>query len=470
MSKNILLVEDDESICTVVSAALRGEGYTVDICDDSVTRDIFLNENQYDLMITDVILKNSDGIASLSQVKNNFPKLPIIIISAQNSLETAVRASEVEAFEYFPKPFDLNELVDAAQQACQDNANVTNASEAVFDNPSMPIIGRSSAMQDVFRMVVRLLRNDLSVLVLGESGSGKELVAEAIHSLGHRKTGPFVAVNMAAIPSELIESELFGHEKGAFTGAVAQSIGKFEQAQGGTLFLDEIGDMPMHAQTRLLRALQTGAINRVGGKANIKLDVRIVAATNQDLEALISEGKFREDLYYRLNVVPISVPPLRKRRDDIHRLAEYFLSQASDEGLPIKHIDQDAIHTLETLPWRGNVRELKNFIFRLLVTCRTDTITKQAVMQLIEDRPEIAITDSAVGFDDALTHFLSRQSEIDNLNGSLYSVALAEFEKPLLSYIMRKTNNNQLKASAFLGINRNTLRKKLQEYDMGHGK
>eukprot|EP01035_Chromulina_nebulosa_P069556 gene69556-biopygen40725 len=225
------------------------------------------------------------------------------------------------------------------------------------------MIGRSAAMQDVYRMVARLLRNDLSVLISGESGTGKELVAEAIHNLGHRKTGPFVAVNMAAIPSELIEAELFGHEKGAFTGAVGQSIGRFEQAQGGTLFLDEIGDMPMHAQTRLLRALQSGVISRIGGKASIRLDVRIVAATNQNLAALIEKGGFREDLFYRLNVVPIEMPPLRDRTEDIGLLAQHFLMMAAKDGLPMRKIDDGAVGQLMAMPWRGNIRELKNRIF-----------------------------------------------------------------------------------------------------------
>lgn len=465
MTYKILLVEDDETICTVVTAALLAEGYEIDSIDNGIDRDKLLNNSHYDLMITDVILRDCDGIAALGKIKKQYPNLPVIIISAQNSLDTAVRASEVEAFEYFPKPFDLNELVSAVKQGC-NRSNGIAIDEITITDQAMPLIGRSAPMQNVFRMIAKLLRNDLTVLILGESGSGKELVAEAIHNLGRRKTGPFVAVNMAAIPADLIESELFGHEKGSFTGAVALNIGKFEQAQGGTLFLDEIGDMPMHAQTRLLRALQTGAINRVGGKANIKLDVRIVAATNQDLEALIEENKFREDLYYRLNVVPISLPPLRERKDDIPRLVEHFLKQAPLEGLPVKNIESEALYILETLPWRGNVRELKNFILRLLVTCRTNIISKDAVLSLIEHENPISIDQNICDFDDAIESYMADKWHNGKLHGKLYSDILSEFEKPLLKYVMQKTQNNQLKASAILGINRNTLRKKLQEHSV----
>lgn len=462
MPQKILLVEDDDSICTVVTATLESFGYHVDSCDNGETRNMLLNTNVYDAMITDVMLKDSDGISALADIKSQYPKMPYIIVSAQNSLDTAVRANEVEAFEYFPKPFDLDELVNAVNQCCKKEVAGLPLEEN-FDEQNIPIIGRSPAMQDVFRMVVRLLNNDLSVMVLGESGSGKELVAEAIHNLGHRKTGPFVAINMAAIPSELIESELFGHEKGSFTGAVAQSIGKFEQAQGGTLFLDEIGDMPMHAQTRLLRALQTGAINRVGGKANIKLDVRIVAATNQNLEELIEANKFREDLYYRLNVVPIALPPLRDRRDDIPRLVNHFLGQAPKEGLPIKSIDDKALKIMETLPWRGNVRELKNFIMRLVVTCRTDIISDEAVRALAENSVTTVQNVQNYTIEEAVEIYMAENWKQLTSQGDIYDALLNKFEKPLLKYVMLKSKNNQLKASATLGINRNTLRKKLQE-------
>jgi two-component system, NtrC family, nitrogen regulation response regulator GlnG len=254
----VLIVEDDASIGLVVSAALAAENIDTQICDTVAARDAALATGHFDLMLTDVVLKDSDGLSTLKEVMANTPDMPVIIMSAQNTLETAVRASEINAFEYFPKPFDLNDLVLAVKQGIDKRRASPAESLDSLSEANLPMIGRSAAMQDVYRMVARLLRNDLSVLISGESGTGKELVAEAIHSLGHRKTGPFVAVNMAAIPGELIEAELFGHEKGSFTGAVGQSIGRFEQAQGGTLFLDEIGDMPKHAQTRLLRARWQG--------------------------------------------------------------------------------------------------------------------------------------------------------------------------------------------------------------------
>ena len=315
-------------------------------------------------------------------------------------------------------------------------------------------------------MVARLLRNDLSTLILGESGTGKELVAEAIHTLGHRKTGPFVAVNMAAIPSELIEAELFGHERGAFTGAVGQSIGRFEQAQGGTLFLDEIGDMPQQAQTRLLRALQSGVIQRVGGKANIKLDVRIVAATNQNLEQLIAQGQFREDLYYRLNVVPITIPALRERQEDIGLLAKHFLILATADGLPERRIDEEAISLLEQMPWQGNVRELKNFMYRLALKSREDVISYEAIQTETGSGEKAPNADGHVTFERAVDHFIAQRRTRPGSRTNLYQLALNEMELPLLRRVMKDVDGNQLKAASVLGINRNTLRKKLKEHDL----
>jgi two-component system nitrogen regulation response regulator GlnG len=305
-----------------------------------------------------------------------------------------------------------------------------------------------------------VLRNDLTVLVLGESGTGKELVAEAIHQLGARKEGPFVAVNTAAIPRDLIESELFGHEKGAFTGAVARSIGKFEQAHGGTLFLDEIGDMPPEAQTRLLRALQSGRIRRVGGRDEIAIDVRIVAATNRDLAPMIADGSFREDLYYRLNVVPIHLPPLRERADDIEPLARHFLRQAAAEGLPVRRLSKQAAALLEAQPWRGNVRELRNFIFRAALLLREEEIDAPAMRQLLAERPAPEATHAGVDFAAALAAWLERAPVA---HGALYHGALAAFEKPLFEHALRETGGNQLRAAQLLGINRNTLRKHLDD-------
>ncbi len=463
----ILIVEDDASIGVVVRTALHAEGMEVDICDSCAARNMLLEQSKFDLMLTDVILRDGDGLLDLERVARDYPDMPVIIMSAQNTLDTAVRASEVNAFEYFPKPFDLEELVKAVGQGVNKGRAGQSSVEERQTGEQLSMVGRSPAMQEVYRMVARLLKNDLSVLILGESGTGKELVAEAIHRLGHRKTGPFVAINMAAIPAELIEAELFGHEKGAFTGAIGQSIGRFEQAQGGTLFLDEIGDMPSLAQTRLLRALQSGAITRVGGKASIKLDVRIVAATNQNLEGLIAKGLFREDLFYRLNVFPIQLPALRDRPEDIALLAKHFLQMAKTDGLPLKVLDDSALSRLSELPWKGNVRELKNFIYRLVLLSREDRIAEHHIMQasdnLAQDENQ---PKTSVSFEAAISSFMRTDRECPHNKGELYDRALAAFEQPFLQQVMKHSRGNQLKAAAMLGINRNTLRKKLAQHGL----
>ena len=460
MSQRILLVEDDEPIAIVIKTALVAEGLTVDHCDSIAGRDRLLAGEAYGALLTDVVLEDGDGIESLGEVRAAYPDLPIIILSAQNTLDTAVRATDTGAFEYFPKPFDLDEMVRAVRQAVEARSPVQVGQNTEVGG--LPLVGRSQAMQGVYRMITRVLHNDLTVLILGESGTGKELVAEAIHQLGARRNGPFVAVNTAAIPGELIESELFGHEKGAFTGAVARNIGKFEQASGGTLFLDEIGDMPLEAQTRLLRALQSGRIRRVGGQEEIAIDVRIVAATHRDLRPLIAEGRFREDLYYRLNVVPIQMPPLRERADDIGPLSRHFLAQAVKEGLPRHMLGDDAIALLERQPWRGNVRELRNFIYRMALLAREEGIDANVVAGFLDEQPHIARTaaEGEIDFGAALDAWLL---ETGPASGTLYHSALAAFEKPLFEHALAETGGNQLKAAQLLGINRNTLRKRLGE-------
>ncbi|MEP5938967.1 MAG: sigma-54 dependent transcriptional regulator [Erythrobacter sp.] len=458
MSGKILLVEDDISIATVIIAALEDEGYQVHHSDSLAGRDRLLDENQYAVMLTDVVLVDGDGIGTLSKVRAVAPDMPLIILSAQNTLDTAVRASETQAFEYFPKPFDLDELVRAVGQAAEKNSRTEAAPEREGDG--MPLVGRSPAMQSVYRMITRVLRNDLTVLVTGESGTGKELVAEAIHQLGSRKSGPLVAVNAAAIPGDLIESELFGHEKGAFTGAVSQAIGKFEQANGGTLFLDEIGDMPAEAQTRLLRALQSGRIRRVGGRQEIAVDVRIIAATNRDLGPMIEAGTFREDLFYRLNVVPIELPPLRDRTEDIDVLSQHFLVEAAEEGLPRRKITSNAIKSLETRHWRGNVRELRNAIYRLSLMARKDQIDAEDLDEIIGIEASTAELNETEGMAAAVSDWLAAHSPPA---GTVYHSALASFEKPLFEHALEQTGGNQLRAAQLLGINRNTLRKRLSE-------
>ncbi|MEN9683542.1 MAG: hypothetical protein RLZZ427_1293 [Pseudomonadota bacterium] len=457
---SVLLVEDDESIAIVITAALEAEGFAVRRCDSIAERDRLLAAGAYEALVTDVMLTDGDGIETIGTVRALAPEMPIIILSAQNTLDTAVRASDTGAFEYFPKPFDIDELARTVRQAVGAAAARSEADE---DAPvaGLPLVGRSAAMQAVYRMITRVLRNDLTVLVLGESGTGKELVAEAIHQLGHRKDGPFVAVNTAAIPGELIESELFGHEKGAFTGAVARHAGKFEQADGGTLFLDEIGDMPMQAQTRLLRALQSGSVRRVGGREEVKVNVRIIAATNKDLEPMIAAGLFREDLYYRLNVVPITLPPLRERADDIPALARHFLQLAAGEGLPRHQLADAAATQLARQPWRGNVRELRNFIFRLALLAREDLIDADALAPVLAQQ---AVRTGGDADDTNLNHAVSHWLAVNRpAAGAVYDQALAAFERPLFIEILRETAGNQLRAAQLLGINRNTLRKRLHE-------
>ncbi len=458
----ILLVEDDPSIALVITAALEDEGMEVTSCDTIAERDRLLMGDHFSVLLTDVMLPDGDGIESLGGVRAIYPDLPVVILSAQNTLDTAVRATDTGAFEYFPKPFDIDELARTVRQAAAKSPGAASGGDDVPIGDDVPLVGRSPAMQSVFRMITRVLNNDLTVLILGESGTGKELVAEAIHELGKRRTGPFIAVNTAAIPAELIESELFGHEKGAFTGAVARHIGKFEQAAGGTLFLDEIGDMPMEAQTRLLRALQSGKIRRVGGHEEVSPDVRVIAATNKDLAPLIAEGKFREDLYYRLNVVPIQMPPLRERLEDVDALSRYFLQVAANEGLPRRQLTDDAARLLGQQPWRGNVRELKNFIFRLALFAREDLIDADTVAPLLfeegaGDSPGAATSSN---LEEAIGHWLA-----DNRPpaGTIYAAALAAFEKPLIARILDETGGNQVRAARMLGINRNTLRKRISE-------
>ncbi|MBX7526824.1 nitrogen regulation protein NR(I) [Qipengyuania vesicularis] len=462
MSHKILLVEDDRAIATVITEALRDEGYDVTSCTRVAKRDELLASGRYDVMLTDIMLEDGDGLDGIESVREAAPGMPVIVLSAQNTLDTAVRASDSDAFEYFPKPFDLDDLTQAVRQAVA-RAPKRDDEEEAGQGSELPLIGRSRAMQDVYRMITRVLRNDLTVLVTGESGTGKELVAEAIHQLGSRRTGPFVAVNMAAIPHDLLESELFGHERGAFTGAHSQAIGKFEQANGGTLFLDEIGDMPAEAQTRLLRALQSGRIRRVGGRQEIGVDVRIVAATNRDLAPMIADGRFREDLFYRLNVVPIHLPPLRERREDIGALTRHFLGQAREEGLPHHTVSEDAVAALSDHDWRGNVRELRNVVFRLALMARDEAIDADLVTDLLPRRVSSEEGSQGSAVERAMEGWLIAERPAA---GTVYHEALSAFERPLFEHALRETQGNQVKAAQLLGINRNTLRKKLGELDI----
>jgi two-component system, NtrC family, nitrogen regulation response regulator GlnG len=470
----ILVVDDDAAIRTVVREALRREGHVVETAATVAEQRRVLESFAPEVLVTDVVLPDGNGLDVVPEMLAAYPRMPVIVLSAQNTFTTAVRATEQGAFDYLPKPFDLGELTRAVADALA--ARASDAPDAEIEPAEdLPLIGRSPPMQEVYRTIARVVSNDLTVLILGESGTGKELVARAIHDFGSRAGRPFVAINMAAIPRELIESELFGHERGAFTGAQARTTGRFEQAQRGTLFLDEIGDMPMEAQTRLLRVLQAGEFTPVGGSRSIRADVRIIAATHKDLPRLISEGGFREDLYYRLNVVPVRLPPLRQRTEDIAELARHFLDRAAAEGLPRKLLDQGAVERLARHGWPGNVRELENLMRRLAALSREDVISANVVEQQLTGGATVEtgpVMTSSGGLADAVEMHLARYFATfgrDLPPDGLFDRVMAEVERPLLQLSLAAARGNQLRAARLLGINRNTLRKKLVERGIDPG-
>src|SRR5438477_2941889 len=378
-ASSILVADDDTAIRTVLNQALSRAGYEVRSTGNAATLWRWISQGEGDLVITDVVMPDENAFDLLPRIKKLRPNLPVLIMSAQNTFMTAIRASERGAYEYLPKPFDLKELITIVGRALAEPKERAQEQGKPEEFDAIPLVGRSAAMQEIYRLVARLMQTDLTVMISGESGTGKELVALALHDYGKRRAGQFVAINMAAIPRDLIESELFGHEKGAFTGAQARSAGRFEQAEGGTLFLDEIGDMPMEAQTRLLRVLQQGEYTTVGGRTPIKTDVRIIAATHRELKTQIQQGLFREDLYYRLNVVPLRIPPLRERLEDIGDLVRHFLRVAAKAGLGHKSIETAAIERLKQYHWPGNVRELENMVQRLTALHPQDTLTADIV-------------------------------------------------------------------------------------------
>ena len=470
-ARTILIADDDRAIRTVLTQALGRLGHDVRATGNTATLWRWIEDGDGDLVITDVLMPDGNGLDLLPRIRKQRPELRVVVMSAQNTLLTAVKATARGAFEYLPKPFDLNELVQVVRRALSEPARTTPAPRNEAEE-RLPLIGRSPAMQEIYRVLARLMGTDLTVTITGESGTGKELVARALHDYGKRRAGPFVAVNMAAIPRELIESDLFGHERGAFTGAVQKTTGRFEQAQGGTLFLDEIGDMPMEAQTRLLRVLQEGEYTTVGGRTAIRADVRIIAATHRDLRQLIRQGLFREDLYYRLNVVPIRLPPLRERSEDIAELIGHFLAQASAEGLPTKTVDEAAMDRLKRYRWPGNVRELENLVRRLAALYAEPVIDLRIIeMELAE--PAITPEPRGAPEGESLTQAVERHlrdffdAHKDGLPASgLYDRVLREMERPLISLSLLATRGNQIRAAELLGLNRNTLRKKIRELDI----
>jgi two-component system nitrogen regulation response regulator GlnG len=468
----ILVADDDRGIRTVLSQALGRAGYDVRTTGNAATLWRWVSDGDGDLVITDVVMPDENGLDLLPRIKKIRPDLRIVVMSAQNTLLTAVKAAQRGAFEYLPKPFDIRELVSVVQRALAATKTPSAEIESADGEEELPLIGRSSAMQDIYRTLARLMGTDLSVMITGESGTGKELVARALHDYGKRRNGPFVAINMAAIPRELIESELFGHEKGAFTGATQRASGRFEQSEGGTLFLDEIGDMPPEAQTRLLRVLQEGEYTTVGGRTPIKANVRIVAATHRDLTQLIRQGLFREDLFYRINVVPIRLPPLRERTEDIAELVRHFLNIAGSEGLPVKTLDAQAMERLKRHRWPGNVRELENLVRRLAALYSQEVIG----IEVIEAELSGSVTvgePQAVPESEGLSATVERHlreyfaAHADELPAAgVYDRVLREVERPLITLALEATRGNQIKAALVLGLNRNTLRKKIKDLDI----
>ncbi|KAB0681761.1 nitrogen regulation protein NR(I) [Aureimonas leprariae] len=468
----ILVADDDAAIRTVISQALIRAGFEVRVTSNIATLWRWISAGEGDLAITDVLMPDGNAFDVLPRIKNLRPELPVVVMSAQNTFMTAIKASERGAYDYVPKPFDLTELVSIVRRALAEPKAPAQPTDDMGEN--MPLVGRSPAMQDIYRALARMMQTDLTVTISGESGTGKELVARALHDYGRRRKGPFVAINMAAIPRDLIESELFGHEKGAFTGAQARSSGRFEQAEGGTLFLDEIGDMPMEAQTRLLRVLQQGEYTVVGGRTAISTDVRIVAATNKDLRQLIGRGLFREDLFYRLNVVPLRLPPLRERVEDVPDLARHFFQEVQKEGLPRKTLNQGALEVMRRYHWPGNVRELENLVRRLAALYPQDEISAEIIEHEIAadhartlDRPVDGNKpiDLSASVERYLADYFASFGE-DLPPAGLHGRILRDVEYPLIAAALAATRGNQVKAADLLGVNRNTLRKKIRDLDI----
>ena len=455
---DVWIVDDDQSVRWVLEKALDQADMQTRSFERAEHLLEAIDEAEPDVLITDVRMPGMSGIALLERLRNSRPELPIIVITAHSDLENAVAAYKGGAFEYLPKPFDIDEAVELVQKAAR--ANGCGGEETASKPDAIAsMIGQAPAMQEVFRSIGRLAGSSMTVLITGESGTGKELVAQALHDHSPRANKTFVALNTSAIASELLESELFGHEKGAFTGADSRRIGRFEQADGGTLFLDEIGDMSPALQTRLLRVLAESEFYRVGGQTPIKVDVRVIAATNQDLARAVKESRFREDLYHRLNVIRINTPPLRQRRDDIPLLLNHYLATAAKElGAPAKSVDADALDALQAFSWPGNVRQLVNATRRLTVTAPGTVITA-------EDIPgDLGGSESPKRATREWTRVLASWAErqLHNSDTPLLDAALPEFEKTLIEIAMSQTNGHRQEAAKLLGWGRNTLARKMK--------
>ncbi|MAI84912.1 MAG: nitrogen regulation protein NR(I) [Rickettsiales bacterium] len=466
MENKILIIDSDISLKKILVKALKNSNTLIDTVSTLSEAWIEISKKHFDLVITDVELSDGDGLELVEKIKKKKLVTKIIVISKKNNLLTAVRANELDVYEYLTKPIDLNDLTIVVNRAFQKVKKFV-ISQDIIDEGKLPIIGNSIAMQNVYKTIAKLMKTDLTVLISGESGTGKELVAKAIHDFSPRSKEEFIVLNMAAIPKELIESELFGYEKGAFTGADKTTIGFFEKAEGGTLFLDEIGDMPFDIQARLLRVLQIGEFTRVGGRSILKSNVRIISATNKNLKEDVEAGLFREDLFYRLNVVNINVPSLRKRKSDILLLSNYFLNKFSKS---MKKLDISSNDILENYSWPGNVRELENLFKKISVLYSESVITKSIISEELENhydaKKEITSPSKqsiSKTIDEHLEDFFSAFDKNENdTQLNLYNKLMMEFEKPLIKKTLEFCGGNQIKASMILGINRNTLRKKIK--------
>ncbi|MFN3579419.1 MAG: nitrogen regulation protein NR(I) [Pseudomonas sp.] len=462
-AENVWIVDDDRSIRWVLEKALQQEGMEP-VCFDNADSALARLQRQHpDVLISDIRMPGTSGLELLASIREQFPKLPVIIMTAHSDLDSAVASYQGGAFEYLPKPFDVDEAVALVRRALAHSREQEGQEPDATQARTPEIIGEAPAMQEVFRAIGRLSHSNITVLINGESGTGKELVAHALHRHSPRARNPFIALNMAAIPKDLMESELFGHEKGAFTGAAVQRRGRFEQADGGTLFLDEIGDMPSETQTRLLRVLADGEFYRVGGHTPIKVDVRIIAATHQNLEGLVQAGNFREDLFHRLNVIRIHIPKLAERREDIPALAQHFLARAAKElTVEPKVLKPQTQEYLSNLPWPGNVRQLEN-------TCRWITVMASSREVLIEDLPPEMLTqhqDSAP--DGHWEHSLRTWADQELARGvsNLLDIAVPAFERIMIETALKHTAGRRRDAAQLLGWGRNTLTRKIKELEM----
>jgi len=465
-SETVWIVDDDRSIRWVLEKALQQEGMNTQSFDSADGVMGRLARQQPDVIISDIRMPGASGLDLLAQIREQYPRLPVIIMTAHSDLDSAVASYQGGAFEYLPKPFDIDEAVALVKRANQHAQEQQGLSAPAVLARTPEIIGEAPAMQEVFRAIGRLSHSNITVLINGESGTGKELVAHALHRHSPRAAAPFIALNMAAIPKDLMESELFGHEKGAFTGAANLRRGRFEQADGGTLFLDEIGDMPADTQTRLLRVLADGEFYRVGGHIPVKVDVRIIAATHQNLETLVQAGKFREDLFHRLNVIRIHIPRLADRREDIHTLARHFLGRAAQElAVEPKLLKPETEAFMRNLPWPGNVRQLEN-------TCRWITVMASSREVLIGDLPPELLNlpqDAAPvsNWEQALRQWADQA--LARGQTSLLDSAVPSFERIMIETALKHTAGRRRDAALLLGWGRNTLTRKIKELEMNVG-